>query len=165
VTDRAPDRAPVRFSAILRPTEHGAFIELPPQAIERLRARGRTSVTGRLDGEPLVGQVMPYVFEGEGRKVVLGVTKQMRAAIGKSIGESVQVELLRDDAPRAVEVPAELQAALDRYPPAADAWHALAPSHRNEHAAFVAEAKQPATRERRARQTIDRLPGTKRGAG
>ena len=147
----------VRFSAILQPTEQGAYVELPQEAVEGLGASGRTSVVGTVDGVRLVGQVMPYVFEGDGRKVVLGITKQMRAATGKIVGESVEVELSRDDAPRTVAVPGELRAAIDRDPRAAAVWNELAPSHRNEHAAFVAEARQPATRERRAQRTIERL--------
>src|SRR5204863_442244 len=94
----------VRFNAILRPTEQGAYVELPQQAVEGLGASGRTSVVGTVDGVRLVGQVMPYVFEGDGRKVVLGITKQMRAATGKIVGESVEVELSRDDAPRTTSI-------------------------------------------------------------
>ncbi len=130
---------------------------LPPEAIEQLGAGARTSVVGSVDGQPLIGQVMPYMFEGEGRKVVLGITKRMRAATGKAVGDSVDVELRRDDAPRTVSVPEELQSALDRDPKATAAWEALAPSHRNEHAAFVAEARQPETRVRRAQRTVERL--------
>ena len=151
---------PIRFTAVLQPTDMGPYVELPPEVVEHLGATGRTSVVGSIDGAPLVSQVMPYVFEGEGRKVVLGLTKAMRAATGKDAGDAIEVELRRDDAPRKVAVPEELRTALDGNPKAAAAWNALAPSHRNEHSAFVAEARQPATRERRARQTIERLLAT-----
>ena len=154
-----PAAKSVRFTAVLQPTEQGAFIELPSDAVEGLGARGRTSVAGSLDGHEVIGQVMPYMFEGEGRKVVLGVTKSMREKVGKAIGEQVSVELTRDDAPRTVAVPAELQAALDQDPVATARWKALAPSHRNEHAGWVAEAHRPATREQRAQRTIERLTG------
>ena len=154
---RVPSARSVRFTAALQPTEQGAFIELPADAVEGLGARGRTSVTGSLDGHEVIGQVMPYMFGAEGRKVVLGVTKAMRDKLGKAIGATVSVELTRDDAPRIVAVPDELRAALDRDPKATAAWDRLAPSHRNEHAAWVASARRPATREQRAQRTILRL--------
>ena len=67
------------------------------------------------------------------------------------------VELERDDEPRTVEVPAELRDALAGDPDARAAWDGLAPSHRNEHAAWVAEAKRPETRSRRATAVLRRL--------
>jgi hypothetical protein len=154
---RVPSAKAVRFTAVLQPTDHGAFVELPADAVEGLGARGRTSVTGSLDGHEVTGQVMPYMFGAEGRKVVLGVTKAIRAKLGKAIGATVSVELARDDAPRIVSVPDELRAALDRDPKAAATWNGLAPSHRNEHAAWVGSARRPATREQRAQRTIERL--------
>ncbi len=155
------DRRPVRFRAVIKPTDQGAYVDVPPEAVEALGARGRTSVTGSIDGHPVVGQVMPYTFEGEGRKVVLGVTKATRAAIGRAIGDEVGVELERDDRSRSanVTVPPELADALASDDEAAAAFDRLAPSHRREHAQFVAEAKREETRRRRAEQTVARLRG------
>ena len=54
-------------------------------------------------------------------------------------------------------MPPELAAALAADPVATAAWDALAPSHRRDYAEHVAEAKQPATRERRAAKTVETL--------
>ena len=54
-------------------------------------------------------------------------------------------------------MPDELVGALAADPTAAAAFDALAPSHRREHAEFVAEAKRAETRLRRAAQTVERL--------
>ena len=91
---------------------------------------------------------MPYSFPDVGKVVLLGITKATRAAIGKDVGDEVEVELVRDDASRSAtfEMPAELQAALEADAAAKAAFEQLAPSHRREYAQHVAEAKQPATR-------------------
>ena len=149
----------IRFSAVLQPTDQGSYVDIPPEAVTALRATGRTSVVGTIDGHEIVSQVMPYTFDGGGKRIVMGVTKAVRAAIGKGIGDAVDVELERDDRSRSanVTVPAELADALAADDAAAAAFDRLAPSHRREYADQVAEAKREETRRRRAAQTVERL--------
>ena len=151
----ASDERKTRFREVIRPTGGGgSYVPLPDEARDDLGATGRTSVTGMIDGFAIVGQVMPYTFPDVG-------TKTTRAAIGKDIGDEVEVELVRDDRSRSAtfDMPAELQAALDADPKAKAAFDALAPSHRREHAQFVAEAKQAGTRERRAERVLEQVLG------
>jgi hypothetical protein len=152
------------FRAVLQATPGGgggSYVELPDDAVEALDARRRTSVQATIDGVPYAGQVMPYTFEGRGKRVVLGVTKAIRAQAGKAIGEELVIELERDDRSRSasVEVPAELADALGDDEAAAAAWDALAPTHRREHARHVAEAKREETRRRRAVGVVEQLRG------
>ena len=150
-----------RFTARLEPIESGTFVVIPADVVEALRATGRTSVTGTIDGHDFRNQFMPYTFEGIGRQVVMPVNKATRATIGKNAGDTVDFDLERDERSRSADVaiPAELVAALAADPAARAAFDALAPSHRREYADHVAEAKRPETRERRATQTIERLRG------
>lgn len=53
-----------------------------------------------------------------------------------------------------VSVPMELKEALGQHPEAAELFKALSPAHRREYAEHVAEAKQEATRVRRAEKCI-----------
>ena len=157
----------VRFRGAIAPAGRGgSYVAVPAAVRDALGARGRTSVTGTVDGFAISGQVMPYSFPDAAKVVVLGITKATRAAIGKEIGDEVEVELVRDDTSRsaATEIPAELRSALDRDALARAAFERLAPSHRREHAQHVAEAKQPATRERRAERAIAELRGRDPGA-
>ena len=153
--------SPVRFRAVLRPIEGGTFVDIPAEAVEALKATGRTSVVGTIDGRPFKNQFMPYTFEGEGRKVVMAVSKATRTPLGKEAGDTVEFELERDERSRSADVvvPDELLEALAADPTAKAAFDALAPSHRREYAESVAEAKRPETRVRRAAQTVDRLRG------
>jgi hypothetical protein len=153
----------VRFRAVIEPTETGSYVVVPDDVRDALRATGRTSVTGTIDGHAIRGQVMPYTLPGRGSRVLLGITKATRAAIGKKIGDTVAVELVRDDRSRSADVvvPPELAAALDAAPGAREAFERLAPSHRREHAEHVAAAKGAGTRERRAARVVEALdPGT-----
>ncbi len=149
----------VRFRASLRGTVAGAWVDLPDEAVAGLRARGRTSVVASIEGHRYVGQVMPYTFEDGGKRMVLGVTKAIRAAIRKQVGDVLEIELERDERSRSadVQVPSELADALAADEAAAAAFDRLAPSHRREHAEHVAEAKRHETRLRRAAQTVERL--------
>ncbi len=149
----------VRFTATLVPIEGGTYVDIPAEAVQALHATGRTSVVGTIDGRPFQNQFMPYVFEGVGRKVVMVVNKATRTALGKEAGDTVDFELARDERSRSADpvIPVELQSALDADAAASGAWDALAPSRRREHAEFVAGAKGPETRQRRAAQTVDRL--------
>jgi hypothetical protein len=148
-----------RFSARLEPIESGTFVVIPANVVEALRATGRTSVVGTIDGHAFRNQFMPYTFEGIGRQVVMPVNKATRATIGKNAGDTVDFDLERDERSRSADVaiPAELADALAADLIAKAAFDSLAPSHRRECAEHVAEAKRPETRERRAAQTIERL--------
>jgi hypothetical protein len=148
-----------RFTARLEPIESGTFVVIPAEVVEALRATGRTSVVGTIDGHAFRNQFMPYNFEGIGRQVVMPVNKATREMIAKNAGATVEFDLERDERSRSadVEIPTELAAALAGNPVAKAAFAALAPSHRREFAEHVAEAKRPETRERRAAQAIERL--------
>jgi uncharacterized protein YdeI (YjbR/CyaY-like superfamily) len=56
-----------------------------------------------------------------------------------------------------VEVPPELTAALRANAAARQVFGRLPPSHKREHAGYVAEAKQVLTRERRSAKTVQAL--------
>jgi hypothetical protein len=148
-----------RFTARLEPIESGTFVVIPAEVVEALRATGRTSVVGTIDGHPLRHQFMPYTFEGVGRQVVMAVNKATREAIGKNAGDTVDFDLERDERSRSADVklPAELAERLAAEPSAMAAFEALAPSHRREYAEHVAEAKRPETRVRRAAVVVERL--------
>ncbi|CAH0247021.1 hypothetical protein SRABI76_03146 [Microbacterium oxydans] len=88
---------------------------------------------------------------------LIGFSKAVRAELGVEIDQEVDAVIRVDAAERTVEVPAELEAALDADPAVRAAFDALSYSIRKEHARTVAEAKQDATRERRIAKIIESL--------
>ena len=92
-----------------------------------------------------------------GGESLIGFNKQVRTELGVEIGDQVHAVIERDDAPREIAIPEELQQALDAEPAAKAAFDKLAPSHRKEHARAIAEAKRPETRAKRVAATIEAL--------
>ncbi|MCA9243662.1 MAG: DUF1905 domain-containing protein [Phycisphaerales bacterium] len=92
------------------------------------------------------------------------LNKENRAAAGVEAGDVVTVKLELDEAPRVIEPPTELAAALKRSKKLQTAWGKLSYSCRREYAQAINEAKKPETRERRVEKTIEALKERARSA-
>lgn len=93
--------------------------------------------------------------EGGGRYLML--RKSLCQQLGLEIGQELTLTLRPDPNPDAVDLPDELHEALAAWPAAADAFAAYSASHRRAMCRHVSEAKQAATRARRAVQLAERL--------
>lgn len=89
-----------------------------------------------------------------GGTAMVPVSAAERAAAGVEAGDEVQVTLALDTAPRVVEVPDDLAAALDAAPGARAAFDALSPSRQKAIVVPVGEAKTPETRARRIEKAV-----------
>ena len=97
-----------------------------------------------------------------GGSTYLGLRSDLRKAAGLSVGDAVEVTMEVDVAPREVEVPPALAAALAGDDGARAAYEALSFTHRKEYAQWIGEAKREETRERRVAKAIVMLnEGTK----
>ncbi len=110
---------------------------------------------------PVAATVNGYVWRTtifrRGGDALLGLSRAVREAAGVEPGDTVDVELVLDTAPREVEVPAALAVALDADPAVRATFDGLAFTHRKEFARWVEEAKREETRERRVRKAIEML--------
>jgi hypothetical protein len=88
---------------------------------------------------------------------LLGLNKEVRAGAGAEAGDTVDVLVELDGAPREVEVPEALVAALDGDAEAKRAYDGMAYTHRKEFARWIAEAKREETRDRRVAQALEML--------
>jgi hypothetical protein len=136
-----------RFTATLG--ERHVVVPLDAKA---LWGEARPPVTGTVNGVPFRSRLMVY-----GGQTVLGLTNAFRAEARLAEGDEVEVVIDRDDAPREVEIPPALQAALDGDAKAREAFDALSFTHRREYARWIAEAKREETRDRRAAKAIELL--------
>ena len=130
----------------------GAMIEVPFDAKE-VFGPGRPRVVASFDGAPYRGSIASM-----GGRHLLGVTKAIRAAIGKGPGDTIHVTVAADTAPRVVEVPGDLAAALAGAG-LRDAFDSLSYTRRKEHARSIEGAKKAETRARRIQAAIDELHG------
>jgi len=94
-----------------------------------------------------------------GGRFLFGVNAQQRKDTGLQAGDVVEVTIEPDDAPREVELPPELQAALDADPAAREAFDRLSFTNRKEAARSIADAKAEDTKARRLAKVLDSLRG------
>ena len=131
-----------------------AAIELSDAQVADLGGGKRAAVTVTI-GER-TARLRLAVMGGQN---VIGLSKASCAALGVTIGDRVAACIALDAAPREVEIPAELAAALAGDREAAALFEQLAYTHRREYATWVGEAKRAETRQRRAAEALVRLRG------
>ena len=142
-----------RFTAVLQEAGEsgGRWLEVPFAGKDAF-GQARAPVAGTINGAAFRGRLSVY-----GGTTYLGLNKEIRAAAGIDVGDEVEVVLHLDDAPRDVELPPELLAALERDAAARAAFEKLAFTHRKEYARWIAEAKKAQTRERRVAKALAML--------
>jgi hypothetical protein len=96
-----------------------------------------------------------------GGQFLIPLSQERRAAARLEPGQTFEVTLELDTAPRTVEVPEDLAAALDAAAGTREAFDKLAPSMRKEHVRQVEEAKTQETRERRIARIVEKLAESK----
>ena len=131
----------------------GALVEVPLELIAALGGVKQMRVVGTLNGLPFQSSTMPM---GGGR-LCIGVHKATREAAGAGIGDPVTLEVARDDAPRVLELPPELEAAFAAEPRLRQRFNELAFTRRRELAGPIAEAKRPETRAARLEKALSAL--------
>ena len=123
-------------------------IEVPPEIVDGLNAGKRPKVTVTVNGFTYRSTVAVM-----GGRYMVGVTAEQRARSGLKAGDPIEVALELDTAPREVEIPADLIAALE-IAGVREAFERLSYSHRKEHVRAVEEAKAPETRRRRIEKVV-----------
>lgn len=124
-------------------------IRVPAEAIAALGGKKKPPVIVTVNGFTYRSTVAAY-----GDVYMLPLSQERRAAAGVAPGDVVEVSLELDTAPRTVELPDDLAAALAARPGARAAFDALAYSARKEHVRQVTEAKAKETRERRIAKIV-----------
>lgn len=131
----------------------GAYVEIPFDVETVYGTRGQVKVKATFDGHPYRGSIAPM---GKGRHILI-VRKDVQKAIGKTIGDTVQVVLERDTEPRTVAMPEDFRAALEQNPAAKAIFEKFAFTHRKEYVQWIESAKKPETRQRRIQKAIEMI--------
>jgi hypothetical protein len=141
----------VRFTATLELNGKTATgIEVPAAVVAELGAGRRPPVVVTLREHSYRTTVASM-----GGRFLIPVSASVRDAAGIAAGDSLDVEIEPDTAPRTVEVPPDLAAALAAAPGASASWSRLAYSHQKEWVRSVSDAKKPETRARRVAAAVD----------
>ena len=143
----------MRFRATLETNGRTATgIEVPTSVVDALAAGKRPPVRVTLHEHTYRTTVARM-----GGRFLVPVSAEVRKAAGVIAGDELDVGIELDDAPRTVDVPPDLAAALAEAPAAAQAWEKLAYTHQKEWARSVEDAKKPETRARRIAAAVEAL--------
>ncbi len=138
------------FRATIQQTGKTACgIEVPASVVDALGGSRRPAVVVTLDDYTYRSTVAPM-----GGGFWVGVTSAHREASGLRAGDEVQVTLALDTAPRGVEVPPELAAALEADPVARAFFEGLAYSNKRVFTLSVEGTANPETKARRVEKAI-----------
>jgi len=125
-------------------------IPVPADTVAAMDRGARFPVVVTINGHSYRSTVTPY--RGQ---TMLPLSAENRVAAGVEAGQEVDVDIEPDDAPRTVEVPDDLAAALAG--PARVAFDALSFSRQRAIVDPIGAAKTPETRERRIAKAVDEL--------
>ncbi|HEX6183088.1 MAG TPA: YdeI/OmpD-associated family protein [Pyrinomonadaceae bacterium] len=151
---KAAAKSPVkRFRALVERGEGSVCaITINFDVEKTFGARGRVPVRGTLNGAPYRGSLFPM-----GGCHFMVVNRFLREAAGVTGGETVPVQMERDDEPRVIAPPADLARALKTNREAQATWDKLSYTHRREHVEHIEDAKKPETRQRRIEKSVAAL--------
>jgi len=120
---------------------------------ETFGTRGQVKINATFDGESYRGSLAPM----GGAQHFLGVLKQIREKIGKNIGDSVHVTIVKDEEERVVEIPIELQQIFDANTSLKAVYDKLSYTARKEMCRDISEAKKPETKLKKIDKAVQTL--------
>jgi hypothetical protein len=127
-------------------------IEVPDEVMDALGVGKRPPVVVNVNGFEYRSTIASI-----GGKFLIPFSAARREETGIIGGDAIDVELTLDTAPRVVEVPDDLQKALNASPAAAAAWQKLSYSNRKGHVDGVLSARAAETRARRIAAIVTKL--------
>lgn len=127
-------------------------IEVPAEIVESLGAGKRPPVQVTINGHTYRSTIAVM-----GGRFMVGVSAEHRAAAGVKGGDTIQVTIGLDTAPRTVTLPKDFAAALKKNKPAQQFFDSLSYSNQLQHVLSVEQAKTEETRLRRIEKAIATL--------
>ena len=129
----------------------GAYVHFPFDLKDTFGVGNLVPLVATIDGLEYRGSLAKM-----GRGPILIVLKEIRERLGKSRGDTVQVSVRLDTAPRTIDPPEDLLSHL-REQGLEEPFTRMAVTHQREYVRWIEEAKRPETRQRRVLQTAEKL--------
>jgi len=143
-----------RFNGELFRHEDGIYyVVFPYNAQEEFGSTGKIKIKAQIDGQMVRKSLVP---KGQGTHW-LAVTMDVRMAIGKGDGDTVDIELEADNEPRIVPLPEDLEWLLDNEPDMKALFLKQAYSTQLFFATWIAQTKDPDARVARINHLFYRL--------
>jgi hypothetical protein len=123
---------------------------IPDAIVEAFGQGKRPKVTVTVNGS----FSYPNTVAVMGGQYMIGISKERRKLAGVQAGDKIEVTLELDAAPRVMEVPPDLQKALDRNKAAKAYFATLSYSNQRHHIDPINQAKSDETRARRIEKSV-----------
>lgn len=130
----------------------GACVFFPYDVQAEFGTKGRVPVKVKFDGVPYTGTMIKYGAPQH----MLPILKAIREQIGKGPGDTVQVEVQKDESERTIAIPSEFAALLKKEKLLAG-FEKLSFTNRKEYIRWITEAKKEETRQRRLAKAVEML--------
>ncbi len=139
----------VSFKTTLHQMGNNTGIVVPPEMLDQLGGGKKPAVNVTVNGFTYRGSIATMAGQS-----MISFSSDKREATGLKGGEAISVTLELDDAPRVMEVPPDLQAALDGNKAAKAYFAMLSYSNQRRHIEPINDAKTPETRARRIEKSV-----------
>lgn len=145
----------LRIRTVLKPHGPATAIDLTDAQVDDLGGGRRAAVLVTVDGRS--ARLRLAVMGGQN---LIGLSKENRALLGVEIGDEIEATIELDTAPREVDVPEDLAAALAAAPGARDGFDRLPYTRRKEQVTAILGAKRDETRARRVAAAVEAALGS-----
>lgn len=143
----------MRFRAVIEQSGTSATgIEVPADVLDALGGGKRPTVAVTINGFAFA-----LTLGSMGGRAMIPLSAERRTAAGVGAGDEADIEIALSDAPREVEIPDDLAAALADAPAARAFLEGQSFSLRKEWARWITEAKKPETRAARVAKAVELL--------
>jgi hypothetical protein len=149
-----PQKFKVKLEKVPELRSSMPYFNVPFTVKEVFGTRARVPVRGVINGFAYRSSIFRM---GTGGCHMMVVNREMRDGTGADVGDSVEVVMERDTAPRSVTVPPELKKVLARDKQAQALFDKLSYTHRKEYVRWVTAAKRPETRMQRLAKVVPML--------
>ncbi|MCC3868885.1 YdeI/OmpD-associated family protein [Terrisporobacter mayombei] len=143
-----------KFETIIKkvPDKDAAFIEIPFDMEKEFGAK-RVKVKVKFDD---IGYRGSIVSMGQGCYMI-GITKAIRNQMGKGAGDSIFVEVEKDEEVREIELPADFKNELEQNEEALKFYNNLSYSAKRKYYQWITSAKKEETKHKRIIEAVLKL--------
>jgi hypothetical protein len=136
-------------ATVLQSGKTACGIQIPNEVVEALGGGKHPKVSATINGYTYRSSIASM-----GGVFMLSVSADVRANAGVQAGDEIDVDIELDIAPRVVNVPPDLQAALDADAAAKAFFETLSYSNKLRHVLAIEDAKTPETRQKRIAKSV-----------
>jgi hypothetical protein len=148
------DPGPIEFEAEVQGEGGGTWVDVPVDLKTTYGKGNLVPIVATFNGTVPYQGILAMMG---GASPMLLIRSDVRAQLGVTVGDQVQVRIELDTSPRVVELPEEAAAAVQANPEAQATWEGLSPGNRREYVRWIEDAKRPETRQRRIEETVRKL--------